>query len=381
MCPVRWRTRGKSNPVRCRRSNKRARVKVLLLADSKNHVRIGGNTLAPADKHGKTPQDREEPSPVHPEQPPPAPPERPAVEGVWNVHAASTYAVSYNLIERIGVGTFGEVWRAEAPGGVEVAVKVIFRPVTDDEVKRELESLDLIKCLRHPYLLRTHAYFIADDRLRIAMELADSCLSDRLRECQKAGQSGIPLDELLGYFLETAEALDYLHGERVLHRDVKPDNILLLKGHAKVADFGLARLLQQNRQSVSASGAGTPPYMAPEVWHSRVNPASDQYSLALSYIELRLGRRLKERCNMMDWMFFHLQEAPDLSALGREEKRISLRALAKEPAKRYPTCVAFVEELAGAACDNTPASPIPDVSLQDPVGKLLYSTLRPGPDR
>ncbi len=255
----------------------------------------------------------------------------------------------YKLIQRIGAGTFGEVWRAEAPGGVEVAVKVIFRPITDQEVKRELDALNLIKQLRHPYLLQTQAYWLSDDRLHIAMELADGCLRDRLRNSQKAGEPNIPVGELLRYFQESAEALDFLHGERVLHRDVKPENILLTKRHAKVADFGLARLLQADRASVSASGAGTPRYMAPEVWHNRVTPASDQYSLALTYMELRLGRHLKEGGNMMDWMFFHLQETPDLTAFTADEEQVLARALAKEPEKRFPSCTAFMDDLVKVA--------------------------------
>lgn len=291
---------------------------------------------------------------------------------------------AYKLVQRIGAGTFGEVWRAEAPGGVEVAVKIIFRPISDQEVKRELQALDLIKRLRHPYLLQTQAYWLSDDRLHIAMELADGSLRDRLKESQKVGAPGIPIDELLRYFSESAEALDFLHGERVLHRDVKPENILILKKHAKMADFGLARLLLQDRASVSASGAGTPRYMAPEVWHNRVMPASDQYSLALTYMELRLGRHLKEGGNMMDWMFFHLQETPDLSAFGPDEEQVLRRALSKEPDKRFSSCSEFLDELARVARQ----CPIPVMRAPAPSGESVavaegehgdvFGTIMPG---
>jgi serine/threonine protein kinase len=288
----------------------------------------------------------------------------------------------YKLIQRIGAGTFGEVWRAEAPGGVEVAIKIIFRPISDQEVKRELAALDLLKRLRHPYLLQTQAYWLADERLHIAMELGDCSLRDRVREAQKTGEAGIPLDELLRYFHESAEALDFLHSERVLHRDVKPENILLMKRHAKVADFGLARLLQPDRASVSASGAGTPRYMAPEVWHNRVNPASDQYSLALTYLELRLGRHLKEGGNMMDWMFFHLQETPDLSAFGHDEREVLLRALSKEPTNRFPSCTAMAEELATAAKHSPLVAPrlVPDhgsVAVAEAAAIEDFGTIAP----
>src|SRR5438477_5804423 len=89
----------------------------------------------------------------------------------------------YRLLKVIGRGGFGQVWRAEAPGGVETALKVIVRPSEHEDIKRELQALELIRGLRHPFLLATHAYWSLPDRLIIAMELADGTFSDRLKEC------------------------------------------------------------------------------------------------------------------------------------------------------------------------------------------------------
>ncbi len=293
----------------------------------------------------------------------------------------------YNLLKRIGSGGFGEVWLAEAPGGIKAAVKVLFRPVDHEEARRETQAIDLMKELRHPFLLQPQAYWASEDRIYVVMELADGSLRDRLKECRQEGQSGIPLPELLRYFREAADALDFLHGKHVQHRDIKPENILLIQRHAKVADFGLARA--QDSRLVTASGSGTPFYMAPEVWRGKSSTHSDQYALAVTYVELRLDRRPFSSRELAQLMFDHLEATPDLEPLPEAEQVVLRKALAKDAENRYETCGAFVRALELALADQLGRTD-PDLVVAASKGgrrdsgvirgstQELFGTIRPG---
>jgi serine/threonine protein kinase len=234
-------------------------------------------------------------------------------------------------------------------------MKILLHTVQHSDARQELQAMELIKGLRHPFLVQTQAYWLKDTRLHIVMELADGTLRDRLDECQREGQPGIPVGELISYVREAAEALDFLHACHVLHRDIKPANILLLKRHAKVADFGLARLYE-SLGLMSATSCGTPAYMAPEVWHGKVSPASDQYSLALTWTHLRLGRLPFAGQAMAHVYDAHQHGAIDLSALPAAERQVLLQALSRDPCRRYQSCLEFVATLEATVRPGRPAS-------------------------
>src|SRR6516225_812487 len=190
----------------------------------------------------------------------------------------------YRLIERLGGGGFGEVWKAEAPGGLFKAIKFVYGELDaaggdSERAEQELKAIKRVKTVRHPYILSLERYDIIRAPLIIVMELADRNLWDRFKECRAEGLPGIPREELLGYMEETAEALDLMNCEYQLqHLDIKPQNLFLIHNHVKVADFGLVKDLK-DRVAATITGGVTPVYAAPETFDGWVSRFCDQYSL------------------------------------------------------------------------------------------------------
>ncbi|MCS6865876.1 MAG: tubulin-like doman-containing protein [Gemmataceae bacterium] len=255
----------------------------------------------------------------------------------------------YRLIERLGRGGFGEVWKVEAPGGLLKAAKFVFGNLDElDEESRpaeqEAKALERVKGIRHPYILSLEQVRVIDGQLIIVMELADRNLWDRFRECRGQGLPGIPRDELLRYMEETAEALDLMNNHyQIQHLDIKPQNLFLVFNHIKVADFGLAKVLEGVKATVT--GGVTPVYAAPETFEGWVSRYSDQYSLAIVFQELLTGCRPFTGTNTRQLLMQHLNGTPDLTALPPADRPIISRALAKIPEQRWPTCTDLVRAL------------------------------------
>jgi serine/threonine protein kinase len=179
-----------------------------------------------------------------------------------------------------------------------------------------------------------------------AQEPPGDTLRDRLRACQQEGLPGIPVAELLGYTRDIADALDDLHAQGRAQRNVEPDSIRVIDGHARLTDPA------PPPRPGEAAVVGTPAYMAPEVWGGKTDARSDQYSLACSYAELRLGRPPFAGQNLVAVMQAHLDGTPELTLLPSAERRALLRGLAKDAALRYPTCRRLAEELEEAVASG-----------------------------
>jgi serine/threonine protein kinase len=272
--------------------------------------------------------------------------------------AAPSLAISpelhpgYRLRRLRGRGSFGQVWEAEDEAGSPVALK--FLPYGGDQAVFELRSLQLVRELSHPGLVRLHKVWSAAGCLVIAMDLADGSLADLLDVCRTEVGTALPRDHALSFLAQAAAPLDflntrqhYLNGQWVTiqHCDVTLKNVLVFGEDVKLSDFGLTTALTSCEKAHHR--AGTPAYMGPEVFQGRVSDRTDQYALAVCYCMLR-GGRLPFPDTPTALEPGYVRPAPDLSMLDPEERPAVARALAPVPQDRWPSCGELVAWLAKA---------------------------------
>lgn len=251
----------------------------------------------------------------------------------------------YVLEERIGTGGYGEVWKATAPGGLTKAIKFVYGRLSEKRAARELTSLNRIKKVNHPFILTLERIEVVAEHLVIVTEIADMSLRERFEQCCESGLPAIPRDELLRVLGEAADALDHLFLEHSLqHLDVKPENLLLVGKHVKVADFGLLKDLEDT--SASLISGLTPKYAPPEVFDGRPDRNSDQYSLAVVYQEMATGEPPFDGKTAAKLASQHLHSPPDLSNLTPVERFAVGKALSKDPSRRFDSCTEFIARLA-----------------------------------
>jgi serine/threonine protein kinase len=269
----------------------------------------------------------------------------------------------YVLKEKLGSGGYGDVWSADAPGGLQKAIKIVHGSIDESRAANELKSLQRIRQVNHPFILSLERIEVVESQLIIVTELAQCSLLDRYAEYREKGFSGIARDRLINYLKDAAEGLDFLCQKHDLqHLDVKPGNLLLVSDRIKVADFGLVKDLQSNTQSLM--GGLTPTYAAPEMFDGRPGRYSDQYSLAIVYQEMLTGSLPFRGRTTAQLANEHLHKAPSLDELSASERAVLAKALAKKPQQRFSDCKEMVSALDNAAKSDESAESAPIVQVR-----------------
>ncbi len=256
----------------------------------------------------------------------------------------------YSLRRLLGYGSFAEVWEAEADDGSRVALK--FLPAErDNATPGEIRSLQAIRQLSHPHLIRVHRVWCHLGYIIIAMERADGTLADLHATYRTQVGTDIIPEHVCLLLSQAASALDFLNGRRhrlegkpvtIQHCDIKPSNMMQFGETVKLADFGLAATL--SGPTVRRRPAGTPEYAAPEIFRGLLSRSSDQYGLAVCYCELR-GGRLPFAKPPRTFHPDYVPSAPDLSMLLPPERPIVARALSPVPEERWLSCGDFIDRL------------------------------------
>lgn len=301
------------------------------------------------------------------------------------------------LVSQLGKGGFGEVWKATAPGGMGVAIKVIAN-LGRREGAREYRALRTVKDIRHAHIVPIFGVWLktADGRLLdedeaakvggrvlntdpgqrvtvdpqavspleqlelvIAMGLGDQTLFDRLR----SEPEGLDVGQVLVWMRQAALAIDHFNRgsagvERtqsaVQHCDIKPQNMLLVGNVVQVCDFGLARV--QGEVRATANNLLSIAYAAPEMTQRPYDPspATDQYSLAVTYYELRTGRlpyagasgeSATAELSALELLRAKAEGRLDLDSVSPGEERVLRKALSTDPADRFGSCEEFIDAL------------------------------------
>ena len=252
----------------------------------------------------------------------------------------------YRLIRLLGAGTFGEVYLGEhIYHQRQVAVKVLKIQLTPDTLKEFLNEARTFR-LKHPHIVPLSDFGIADDTPLLVMDYA---AGGTLRQRHPQGTI-LPLESILAYVKQVAAALQYAHEARLIHRDVKPQNILLGRNQeVLLSDFGIAVIAHSERSLRTQEMAGTVPYMAPEQIQGKPQPASDQYALGIVVYEWLCGVRPFQGSQ---WQIIsgHLSTPPPLlrqkvPAIPSVIEEVVLQALAKDPQQRFASVQAFATAL------------------------------------
>jgi len=260
----------------------------------------------------------------------------------------------YRILERLGVGGMAEVYKAYQPSMDRyVAIKVILQRFAQDAtfLQRFQREARAVSRLEHPFILPVHDYGEAEGRPYLVMRyLAAGTLKNRL-----SGQP-MPLRDVNRIIGQVGSALDYAHRTGVIHRDVKPSNVLMdAEGNAYLTDFGLAKMMEASVQLTGTGvGIGTPAYMSPEQGQGEtVDSRTDVYSLGVMLYEMVTGRMPYQADTPLALVYKHVHvplplPRAILPSLPEAVERVILRAMAKDADDRFKTAGEMVHALDAA---------------------------------
>ena len=293
----------------------------------------------------------------------------------------------YRILGRLGAGSMGVVLRAvdiflDRP----VAIKVV--PPSDDPavLQRFMKEAQALAQLRHENIVQVYAFGPFQQSAYLAMELVVGESLERIIDTHARSGTTVPLPRAIAFLRAIADGLDAVHARRLVHRDVKPANVIIEKGSDRpvLIDFGLARRRSVSSPKMSIVG-GTPMYMAPEQAKdpdgSRVSARTDIYALACTAFELLTGRPVFEGDDIYTILLAHLSQEPRRISSVRPELApiddVLLRALSKEPQHRQVSASELIAGLqAGFARIGLPETDGPRVLVLASERGLLRSLVR-----
>ena len=298
----------------------------------------------------------------------------------------------YTIVRQIGSGGMGEVYLARHPRLPRQEALKVLRPEISGDIsfrQRFIREADSIAALEHPHIVTVHDRGEAAGRLWIATQYVDG--ADAAQLLRDRYPAGMPADEAAAIATATAEALDHAHDRSLLHRDVKPANILLTNpdrdGIRRIylADFGIARPLDDPAGLTSTNFTlGTFAYAAPEqLMGKTIDGRADQYALAATTYHLLTGTPVFSDSNQIAVISQHLTEpAPAPSAIRPELAPLDAafaRALSKDPNDRYPSCREFAHAITAATASHGEGYSPTAATQQAPIPTIQSAT--PGRDR
>jgi len=265
----------------------------------------------------------------------------------------------YLLLQPLGRGGVAQVYKAYHPQlDRYVAIKMLRSDLVEEQeflarFQREARS---VAALRHPSIVQVYDFDVQDGQYYMVMELLEGdTLRTVLNSYRTAGQR-IPTGHMLRILYDVLSGLDYAHHEGIIHRDIKPTNIMLTKGgQAVLTDFGIAQIVGGTQYTVSGALMGTLSYMAPEQGLTgKCDARSDIYSLGIVYYEMLTGQVPFDADTPLAILMKHVNDPLPLphrvdANIPEPLERVSLKALAKSPENRFQSAQEMLTGLTDAA--------------------------------